>query len=131
MAKSCGYKRSEVWLYVQNRMSREEETAFQQHMLHCTDCRDELARLRLMIHSIGKREKRALSFRVWMMAASITCIVVGGGIYWYHLALQQGSNLSPNGIHELKTNPPILHNEKDSVAPKDTIPADSINFVPL
>lgn len=131
MAKSCGYKRSEVWLYVQNRMSRKEETAFQQHLLHCMDCRDELVRLRLMIHSIGKRERRILSLRAWMVAASITCIVVGGGVYWHHLAIQEGSNFSPAGAHELKTNPPVLHNDKDSIAPQDTIPTDSINFVAL
>lgn len=131
MAKSCRYKRSEVWLYVQSRMSREEETAFQQHLLHCMDCRDELVRLRLMIHSIGKRERHILSLRSWMVAASITCIVVGGGVYWYHVTIQEGSNLSPAGTHELKTNPPVLYNDKDSIAPQDTIPTDSINFVAL
>ena len=52
MKEQCGYKHSDIWLYVQNRMSREEETEFQQHLLHCEKCKEELVRLRLMVHSI-------------------------------------------------------------------------------
>lgn len=128
MEKSCGYKRSEIWFYIQNRMSREEETEFQQHLLHCTDCRDELARLRLMIHSIEEKERRTPSFRTWMMAASIASILVGGGVYWHHLAFQEGGSPSPIGIHELKNNQPVLHNEIDSIAPQDTILTDTLQI---
>lgn len=126
MGKKCGYKRSDNWLYVRNQMSREEETEFQRHLLHCEDCRDELARLRLMIRSIGKKEQRAASFRVWMIAASIACILVGGGAYWHYWAFHEGSSLSPSDIHELRMNLPVLHHRKDSIAPQDTIPADTM-----
>lgn len=128
MGKRCGYRRSEIWLYVRNRMSREEETEFQRHLLHCENCRDELVRLRQMIRSIGKKERRVASFRVWMIAASIACILVGGGVYWHYWAFQEGSNLSPGEIHELKINPPVLRHGKDSIAPQDTIPADTMRI---
>jgi hypothetical protein len=45
MEKKCGYKRADVWLYIQNRMGREEETEFQHHLLTCDDCKEELVRL--------------------------------------------------------------------------------------
>ena len=43
--KKCEYKRSDCWLYIQNRMSREEETEFQRHLLSCEECREDMAQL--------------------------------------------------------------------------------------
>lgn len=124
MRQKHGYKRSDIWLYVQNRMSREEETAFQQHLLHCQDCRDELARLRLMVHAIRKKERRVASFRVWLIAASIACVVVGSGVYYW--GTTGGEDIfMPGGTHELKVNPPVLYDDKDSVAPQDSILEDT------
>ncbi|WP_294608394.1 zf-HC2 domain-containing protein [uncultured Bacteroides sp.] len=125
MKKQCGYKHSDIWLYIQNRMSREEETEFQQHLLNCEECGKELVRLRLMVQSIGKKERRNIPFRIWMVAASVTCILMGGGACYYFLT-QRGGTFSPGDSHELKINPPILHNNRDSIAPQDTIPADTI-----
>lgn len=67
MEKKCKYKRSDAWLYVQNRMSREEEAEFQLHLLHCEACREELARFRQMVRSMGEKERRTISFRGWIM----------------------------------------------------------------
>lgn len=126
MKEQCGYKHSDVWLYVQNRMSREEETEFQQHLLHCEECREELARLRLMVHSIGKKERRNVSFRIWVVAASVVCMMMGGGAYYYFFT-HKGGRFSPGGSHELKINPPALYNDKDSITPQDTIRMDTVS----
>ena len=62
MKEQCGYKHSDIWLYVQNRMSRRRKRKFQQHLLHCEKCREELVRLRLMVHSIGKKNDGMFHF---------------------------------------------------------------------
>ena len=126
MKEQCGYKHSDIWLYVQNRMSREEETEFQQHLLHCEKCKEELVRLRLMVHSIGKKERRNVSFRIWIVAASVACVLMGGGTYYY-LFTQRGEQFPPDGSHEMKMNPPVLYNDKDSITPQDTIRMDTVS----
>lgn len=129
MEKSCKYKRSDAWLYVQNRMSREEEAEFQLHLLHCDGCREELARYRQMVRSMGEKERRVLSFRGWIMAASITCLIVGGGSYWYHrTAGNGGAELTPGGVHDVNVKPPVLRNGTDSVAPQDSIAGDTVRI---
>lgn len=130
MKKECGYKRSDVWMYVQNRMSREEETEFQQHLMHCDDCREELAQLRLMVRSLGKKERRFPAFRVWMIAASVACIVMGGGAYWHYFVQGEGGAV-PGGSNSLKINPPGRHDDHDSIAPRDTIKVDTIQGVEI
>lgn len=126
MKKQCEYKHSDIWLYIQNRMSQEEETEFQQHLLNCEECREELSRLRLMVHSIGKKERWNTSFRIWMVAASVACVLMGGGACYYFF-IQKEKAFSPGNSHGLKINPPILHNNRDSIAPQDTIQADTIS----
>lgn len=126
MKRQCGYRHSDVRLYIQNRMSMEEETAFQHHLLNCEACSEELAQLRCMIHSIGKKERRILPFRIWMLAASVACILMGGGAYCYFNS-QAGRTLQPGGSDGLKLNPPVLRNDKDSIAPPDTIFEDTIS----
>lgn len=130
MKKECGYKRSDVWMYVQNRMSREEETEFQQHLMHCDDCREELAQLRLMVRSLGKKERRFPAFRVWMIAASVACIVMGGGAYWHYFVRGDGGEVT-GGPNSLKINPPGRHDDHDSIAPRDTIKVDTIQGVEI
>lgn len=126
MKKQCGYRHSDVRLYIQNRMSMDEETAFQHHLLNCQSCSEELAQLRRMIHSIGKKERRILPFRIWMLAASVACILMGGGAYYYYIS-QMGGTMQPGGSDGLKLNPPLLRNGMDSIAPQDTIPTDTIS----
>lgn len=126
MKKQCEYKHSDIWLYIQNRMSQEEETEFQQHLLNCEECREELSRLRLMVHSIGKKERWNTSFRIWMVAASVACVLMGGGACYYFF-IQKEEAFSPGNSHGLKINPLILHNNRDSIAPQDTIQADTIS----
>lgn len=115
-------------MYVQNRMSREEETEFQQHLMHCDDCREELAQLRLMVRSLGKKERRFPAFRVWMIAASVACIVMGGGAYWHYFVRGDGGEV-PGGPNSLKINPPGRHDDHDSIAPRDTIEGDTLQGV--
>ena len=127
MDKQCRYKRSDIWKYVQNRMSREDESEFQMHLLECNECRDELAKLRVLVHSIGKKEQRGFTLRFWVVAASVTC-VLAGGTYWYYSTAWQNGSSSPVNLPQLKINPPILHNEADSINPQDTVPADTIQI---
>lgn len=125
--KKCEYKRSDCWLYIQNRMSREEETEFQRHLLSCEECREDLAQLRLMVHSIGRKERRTISFRIWIVAASAACILMGGGTCYYFFT-QKEDRFSPGNTHELKIHPPVRHDDRDSITSKDTIPADTLSL---
>ncbi len=127
MKKKCEYKRSDCWLYIQNRMSREEETEFQQHLLRCEECREELVQLRLMVHSIGKKERRTIPFRIWIVAVSAACVLMGGGTYYYFFT-QRGDRLSPGNTHELKIHPPVRHADRDSITSKDTVQADTLSM---
>ena len=129
MEKNCKYKRSDAWLYVQNRMSREEEAEFQLHLLHCNGCREELTRFRQMVRSMGEKERRTISFRGWMIAASIVCLIVGGGAYWHYWTTNKGMDDSlPGGSHKLKMKSPVLRNDKDSIASQDSLPEDTIQI---
>lgn len=125
MEKKCRYKRTDVWIYVQNRMSREEEAEFQLHLLHCDQCRDELARLRRMVRSMGEKEQRKVTLKTWIMAASITCVIVGGGA-WYQWSLNNGSGEhTPEDMQDMDIKPPVLRNGVDSVVHQDSIPDDA------
>lgn len=126
MNRQCGYKHSDIWLYIQNRMSREEETEFQQHLLTCEECVGELAQLRRVIRSIGKKERRIIPFRTWMLVASVACILMGGGAYYY-FNNHSGGAFQPGISPKLKMRPPVLHNDKDSIAPQDTIFEDTLS----
>lgn len=126
MEKKCRYKRTDVWIYVQNRMSREEEAEFQLHLLHCDQCRDELARLRRMVRSMEEKERRKITLKTWIMAASITCVIVGGGAYWYQWSVNNGSGEHSSGdMQDMNIKPPVLRNGVDSVVHQDTIPDDT------
>ena len=85
MKKKCGYTHADVRLYLQNRMIREEETEFQQHLQNCENCREELIVLRRITRSISKKERRTVSFRTWMITASLACLIIGEGFYCYYL----------------------------------------------
>lgn len=125
MEKKCGYKRADVWLYIQNRMGREEETEFQHHLLTCDDCKEELVRLRSVISSIQRKEKRKGTFRNWMIAASVACVVLGGGGYsYYYSSIRKDGHLLPEDVHQLKVNPPIIRGDMDSIAPQDSVRMD-------
>lgn len=128
MEKKCGYKRSDIWLYIQNRMSREEETVFQHHLLQCDGCRKELAQVRQVIFSIRRKEKKSVSFRNWMIAASVACVLAGGSAYWLHRSSLPDSPSLPEepGQPRLKINPPALHQDKDSIVSGDSASTDTI-----
>lgn len=126
MKRKCGYRHSDVRLYIQNRMSIDEETAFQHHLLNCEACAEELARLRRMVHSIGRKERRIIPFRIWMLAASVACVLMGGGAYYY-FSTQSAGIMQPEGSDGLKLNPPAFRNDRDSIAPGDTLRIDTIS----
>ncbi|WP_294627037.1 hypothetical protein [uncultured Bacteroides sp.] len=117
MEKKCRYKHSDIWLYVQNRMSREEETEFQYHLMHCRVCCEDLAHTRCMIRAIGKKQQRVPSFRGWIIAASLTCLASGTAAYWYHQAAGGDADaVSPGNVYEWRIDPPVVHDSRDSVA---------------
>ncbi len=128
MKKKCGYTHADVRLYIQNRMSREEETEFQQHLQNCENCREELIVLRRITRSIGKKERRTVSFRTWMIAASLACLIIGEGFYCYYLIKGENTRSSPGDSQEFKINPPALHLHKDSITPQDSLPADTLQM---
>lgn len=131
MEKKCRYKRSDIWLYIQNRMSREEEAEFQRHLITCDDCKEELLQLRSIILSIQRKERRRTSFRNWMIVASVACILLGGGVYCYYNSIQKGNDFLPTGgeQHHLKINTPVLHNDRDSIASEDSLCTDTMSVV--
>lgn len=123
MEKQCNYKRSDVWQYVQNRMSREEETEFQRHLCTCDTCRKELEHWRGMVRSMEKKERRLMP-RVWIIAATVACLIVGGGIYHYFAVDNEGV-LVPGKPSILPVHPPVLRQGVDSMEKADTLPIDT------
>ncbi|MEG1546705.1 MAG: zf-HC2 domain-containing protein, partial [Bacteroides sp.] len=73
--RKCNYSKLDLARYLQNKMTRDEETEFQKHLITCSDCRDELECMRRAIKEI---EQEPGSKKTWIIAAAIACSVAGG-----------------------------------------------------
>ncbi len=102
MKKACDkYNLSDSLAYLQNKMSREEESKFQFHMMSCAHCQRRVKMLRHVanIFSVNKLSSQ----RVWLMAASVAVIVGGSLTMWRATTGGDGSMPinydAPNALH--------------------------------
>lgn len=77
--EECRYGKSDLTRYLQNKMTRKEETAFQQHLSGCPACGKELACMRSAVKELEQEEG---SKKKWIIAVAIACSVAGG-VYFY------------------------------------------------
>lgn len=122
MDKKCEtYERSDLLCYLQNRMSREEENEFQRHLMTCHHCREEVGRLRTIIHTL---EHHTVMNRkqIWIAAATIALLIVGG------ITVTVWRNGAPsNSSSPLQYNPEDVHHNQDTVLWKDSVRVDSLS----
>ncbi len=123
MKKACDkYKFSDSIAYLQNKMSREEESQFQFHMMGCPHCQRRVANLRRVVNMLSINTMPIK--RIWLSAASVVIIVGASMTFW---------RSSTGGSESLEINyaePHILHSsegEGDSYTIDTTnMSADSI-----
>lgn len=113
--EKCKYGKSDLTRYLQNKMTRKEETEFQKHVLECADCAKELECMR---NAVKELEQEDHSKKKWIIAVAIACSV-GGGVYF-----------SPIGqVDKTKSfefNQPDPYNSIDSIEKEDTLFLDTI-----
>ncbi|MDR0845297.1 MAG: DUF3379 domain-containing protein [Tannerella sp.] len=98
--KDC-HSRSEAERYLLNRMSPDEETAFQTHLEACETCRACLKELRnLSIILIEKEETTAVRRQLspWMAAAACILLVVGFSFFWGNYNTRTGQSGEPHDV---------------------------------
>lgn len=64
-----------------------------------------------------------------MVAASMACVLAGGTYWYYYHNVWYGNILPPGNMPGLKINPPVLHNGNDSIAPQDSVHADTVEII--
>lgn len=101
--------------YLQNKMTRDEETEFQQHLDNCPDCRERLERMRVAICELDKEEG---SKKGWIIAVAIACSVAGG-IYLL-------PRNPPAEKHPFEFNQPEPYHDADSTLINDTLLIDTL-----
>lgn len=111
--KQCAYTQQDIIRYLRNRMSREEETAFQEHLLKCEDCSAELVQLRLCMKEFGRHN---IPMARWVLIASIACSLAAGS---YIITRE---DVVPSG--RIYIQPPLYDNNNDF----DSLRNDSIRI---
>ena len=75
--KKCEYKRSGLLVAYTKPDEQGGETEFQRHLLSCEECREDLAQLCLMVHSIGE-ERTADDFIPYLDSSSFRSLYTDG-----------------------------------------------------
>lgn len=114
--EKCNITPLNLTRYLQNKMTREEETDFQQHLDNCPGCREQLERMRIAIREI---EQEGGSKKAWIIAVAIACSVAGG-IYF----LPRNQPLPEK--HPFELNHPHSYNDVDSTLINDTLFRDTL-----
>lgn len=88
--KECTYTTAQVGRYLMNKMSPEEETLFQEHLISCPACCRKLQEMRNLAaalsanrpHSLAKRECKKRHF-VKILVSIVLFFSGSYGIYWW------------------------------------------------
>lgn len=124
----CQFYNQKKWIdYLRNQLNRDELEAAQFHLLHCTDCRKELERIRALARCMDvgvSTEKKAYfwqraSFKVAATVAVLIALSAGGYFYLY---------MSPSGEeYPIQITVPPAYHAVDSVQIDSTkIKPDSV-----
>ena len=116
--KQCTYTQQDIIRYLRNRMTREEETAFQEHLLECEHCSVELIQLRRCMKEFGRHN---IPMARWVLIASIACSLAAGS---YIITRE---DVAPSG--KIDVQPPLYddHGDLDSLR-NDSISIDSMRI---
>lgn len=117
--EKCEYSKSDLTRYLQNKMTRKEETEFQQHLSGCPACDKELACMRSAVKELEQEEG---SKKKWIIAVAIACSVAGGA---YFSPINQAEKSKP-----FEVNQPDRHDAIDSAEIKDSLFLDTIRTRP-
>ena len=125
--KECTYTTAQVGRYMMNKMSPEEETLFQEHLISCPTCRRKLQEMRNLAaalsanhpNSLAKREYKKRHF-VKILVSILLFFSGGYGIYlWYSYSLEEKiiPPASPNIFHHTDSlqTPDTLKITRDTV----------------
>lgn len=114
--RKCKYSESDLSRYLQNKMSRDEQTEFQSHLSSCSFCQKELDSMRTIIRYLEQKEGTK---KKWIIAVAIACSVAGG-IYF----LPQNKPTPKR----FDFNQPLQHDDLDSIEVADTLLLDTISL---
>lgn len=116
--KQCTYTQQDIIRYLRNRMTREEETAFQEHLLKCEDCATELIQLRRCMKEFGRHN---IPMARWVLIASIACSLAAGS---YIITRE---DVVPSGKVDIQSPVYDEHSDLDSLQ-SDSTKIDSIRI---
>ena len=99
--KECTYTTAQVGRYLMNKMSPEEETLFQEHLISCPACCRKLQEMRNLAaalsanrpHSLAKRECKKRHF-VKILVSIVLFFSGSYGIYWWQFHFHGRRSLS-------------------------------------
>lgn len=116
--KNCEYTRQDIVRYLQSKMTREEESRFQYHLLSCPECEEELRRLRQALLTLEQKEKDP---RRWIWALAVACSLAGGIVY---LSIRPGTPGQGPGLPPVEIKNMPSRNSIDTLR-EDTLKIDS------
>lgn len=116
--KKCSYKKEYLVRYLQNRISRKEESELQKHLLICNECIKELASLRSTVRELETPKKNTKKL---VIAAAIACSLAGG-VCLYQSYQTPGETAFPPKKFE--------YNEQPNYQQVDTLSNDSALITP-
>lgn len=100
--KECTYTTAQVGRYMMNKMSPEEETLFQEHLISCPACHRKLQEMRNLAaalsanrpHSPAKREHKKRHF-VKILVSIVLFFSGSYGIYWWQSHSRKKKSFHP------------------------------------
>ena len=118
--KECTYTTAQVGRYLMNKMSPEEETLFQEHLISCPACCRKLQEMRNLAaalsanrpHSLAKRECKKRHF-VKILVSIVLFFSGSYGIYWWQSHSMEEKIIPP-------ASPDIFHHT-DTLKTPDTL----------
>ena len=118
--KECTYTTAQVGRYLMNKMSPEEETLFQEHLISCPACHRKLQEMRNLAsalsanrpHSLAKRECKKRHF-VKILVSIVLFFSGSYGIYWWQFHSTEEEVFPP-------ASPDIFHHA-DTLKTPDTL----------
>ncbi|MFI3285324.1 MAG: hypothetical protein R3Y08_01590 [Rikenellaceae bacterium] len=138
MNNKCNkYTTSDLMFYVRSKMTPDEESKLQFHIMSCEHCRAKVAQLRAAIESFSAEESSLaeevenqddeenrffLGRRFFLMAASIAIFIIGGGMLTINYFQPNEDIISPN----LNYKPSPIYNSVDDICIEtDTLQNDT------
>ncbi len=76
MNKDCRYKKADLHCYIYNEMTRDKESVFQYHLMHCKMCRNRVKRLRSLNNIKDSNNRKSFFFKVSSSVAAVIIVLL-------------------------------------------------------